>query len=53
MKLIKRAALYFLGLSLILLSGDLSLWGQEDHLAKFGINKLDEKIGAPEFTLRI
>ncbi len=25
--------------------------GKEDHLAKFGVNKLDEKINAPEFTL--
>ena len=51
MKLSKRVAFCFLGLFLILLTGDFPLWGEEDHLAKFGVNKLDEKIDAPEFTL--
>ncbi len=51
MKLSKRVALFFFGLFLILLTGDFPLWGEEDHLAKFGVNKLDEKIDAPEFTL--
>jgi cytochrome oxidase Cu insertion factor (SCO1/SenC/PrrC family) len=51
MKLTKRVALCFFGLFLILLAGDFPLWGEEDHLAKFGVNKLDEKIDAPEFTL--
>jgi hypothetical protein len=51
MKLPKRVAFCFFGLSLILLAGNFSLWGEEDHLAKFGVNKLDEKIDAPEFTL--
>jgi hypothetical protein len=51
MRLTKRATLCVFGLSLILLAGDFPLWGEEDHLAKFGVNKLDEKIDAPEFTL--
>jgi hypothetical protein len=51
MKVTKRVALYFFGLSLILLAGDFPLWGGEDHLAKFGVNRLDKKIDAPEFTL--
>ena len=51
MKVTKRVALYFFGLSLILSAGDFPLWGEEDHLAKFDVNKLDEKIDAPEFTL--
>jgi hypothetical protein len=51
MKVTKRVAFYFFGLSLILLAGDFPLWGGEDHLAKFGVNKLDKKIDAPEFTL--
>ncbi|MEX1328404.1 MAG: redoxin domain-containing protein [Desulfobacterales bacterium] len=51
MKLSKRVALCFLGLFLIMLTGAFPLWGEEDHLAKFGVNKLDEKIDAPEFTL--
>ena len=51
MKVTKRVAFYFFGLSLILLVGDFPLWGGEDHLAKFGVNKLDKKIDAPEFTL--
>ncbi len=51
MKVTRRVTLYFFGLSLILLAGDFPLWGGEDHLAKFGVNKLDKKIDAPEFTL--
>ena len=51
MKLSKRVALCCIGLFLILLAGDFPLLGEEDHLAKFGVNKLDEKIAAPEFTL--
>jgi hypothetical protein len=51
MKVTKRVAFYFFGLSLILPAGDFPLWGGEDHLAKFGVNKLDKKIDAPEFTL--
>ena len=51
MKVTRRIALYFFGLSLILLAGDFPLWGKEDHLAKFGVYKLDKKIDAPEFTL--
>jgi hypothetical protein len=51
MKLSKRVALCFFGLFLMMLTGDFPLWGEEDHLAMFGVNKLDEKIDAPEFTL--
>jgi len=51
MKVTKRVAFYFFGISLILPAGDFPLWGGEDHLAKFGVNKLDKKIDAPEFTL--
>ena len=51
MKLSKRVAFCSFGLFLFLLAGDFPLWGEEDHLAKFGVNKLDEKIAAPEFTL--
>ena len=51
MKLSKRVALCFFGLFLIMLTGAFPLWGEEDRLAKFGVNKLDEKIDAPEFTL--
>ena len=51
MKLSKRVALCCIGLFLILLAGDFPLWGGEGHLAKFGVNKLDKKIDAPEFTL--
>ena len=51
MKVTRRVALYFFGLSLILLAGDLPLWGEEDHLAKLGVYRLDKKIDAPEFTL--
>lgn len=51
MKVTKRVILCFFGLSLILLAGDFSLWGEEDHLANFGVYKLDEKLNAPDFTL--
>jgi hypothetical protein len=51
MKVTRRVALYFFGLSLILLAGDLPLWGEEDPLAKLGVSRLDKKIDAPEFTL--
>ncbi len=51
MKVTKRVALYCFGLSLILLAGDFPLWGGEDHLAKFGVNRLDKKIDATEFSL--
>ncbi len=51
MKVTRRVALYFFGLSLILLAGDCPLWGEEDHLAKLGVYRLDKKIDAPEFTL--
>ena len=44
-------ALYCFVLSFILLAGDFSLWGEEDHLAKMGVIRLDENIDAPEFTL--
>ena len=52
MKVTRRVALYFFGLSFILLAGDFALWGQEDHLAKLGVYRLDKKIDAPEFTLQ-
>ncbi len=51
MKVTKRIGLYFLGLFLVLLAGDFRLWAEEDHLAKFGVYRLGEKIDAPEFTL--
>ena len=51
MRRTKRVALCIFGLFLIMLAGDFALWGEEDHLAKFDVNKLDEKIDAPEFTL--
>jgi hypothetical protein len=51
MKVTRPVALYFFGLFLILLAGDFPLWGEEDHLAKFGVYKFDKKIDAPEFTL--
>ena len=51
MKIIRRVALYFFGLSLILLTGDFPLLGEEDLLTKLGVYRLDEKIDAPEFTL--
>ncbi len=51
MKVTKRVVLYCFGLALILLAGDFPLWGGEDHLAKFGVNRFDKKIDATEFTL--
>ena len=51
MKVTKRVGLYFFGLCLVLLAGDLRLWAQDDHLAKFGVYRLGENIDAPEFTL--
>jgi len=51
MKITRRVSLVFFGLSLILLTGDFPLWGAEDHLAKFGVYRLDQGIDAPDFTL--
>jgi hypothetical protein len=51
MKVTGQVALYLFGLSLILLTGDFPLWGAEDHLAKFGVYRLDQGIDAPDFTL--
>ncbi len=51
MKVTRRVALYFFGLSIILPAGQFPLWGAEDYLAKFGVSRLDKKIVAPEFTL--
>jgi hypothetical protein len=51
MKVTRRVSLYFLGLSLILLTGDFPLWGAEDHLTKFGVYRLDQELDAPDFTL--
>ena len=51
MKVTSRVALYIFGLSLILPAGDFLLWGEEDHLATFGVYRFDEKNDAPEFTL--
>jgi hypothetical protein len=51
MKVIRRVSLYFLSLSLILLTGGFPLWGAEDYLAKFGVYRLDQEIDAPDFTL--
>ena len=51
MKVTRRVALYFFGLSLILPAGDLHLWGEEDRLAKYGVFRLNEKKDAPEFAL--
>ena len=51
MKVTRRVALYFFGLSLIFQTGELPLWGEEDHLEKYGVFRLNEKIDAPEFTL--
>jgi hypothetical protein len=51
MKVTRQIALYFFGLSLILLAGNFPLWGEEDHLTKLGVYRLDKKIDAPEFTL--
>ena len=51
MKTIRRIALYFIGLFLILLAGDFSLWGEEDYLAKMRVYRLDQRIDAPDFDL--
>ena len=51
MNVTKWVVLYLLGLSLILLTGNFPLWGGEDHLAKFGVIRLDKRIDAPEFIL--
>ena len=51
MKVTGQVALYLFGLSLILLTGDFPLWGAEDHLAKFGVFRLDQEIDAPNFIL--
>ena len=51
MKVTRRVALYFLGLSLIFLAVESHLWGEEDHLEKYGVIRLNEKIDAPEFSL--
>ena len=51
MRLTKRVTLCVFGLFFFMLAGDFPLWAEEDHLAKFGVNKLDEKIDAPEFIL--
>ena len=51
MNVTRRVLVYFLGLSLILLTGDFFLWGAEDHLAKFGVYRLDQEIDAPNFIL--
>jgi hypothetical protein len=51
MKVTRRVALYLFGLSLIWLAGDFPLWGAEDHLAKFGVYRLEQGIDAPDFTL--
>ena len=51
MKLSKRVAFCFLGLFLILLTGDFPLWAAEDHLATFGVYRLDQEIDAPNFIL--
>jgi hypothetical protein len=51
MNITRRIALYFFGLSLILLIGEFPLWGAEDYLAKFGVSRLDKKVDAPELTL--
>ena len=51
MKVTGRLALYLFGLSLILPAGDPHLWGEEDHLAKYGVFRFDKKNDAPEFTL--
>ena len=51
MKVTGQVALYLFGLSLILLTGDFPVWGQEDHLATFGVYRLDQEIDAPNFIL--
>ncbi len=51
MKVTRRIALYFFGLSLILLTGDVPLWGEEDYLLNLGVYRFDVNEDAPEFTL--
>lgn len=52
MKALRRFALYFFGLSLFLTAGAPPLWGgEEDHLAKLGVSRINEKVDAPAFTL--
>jgi hypothetical protein len=51
MQVTRRVSLVFLGLSLILLTGDFPLWGADDHLEKFGVFRLDQEIDAPDFSL--
>ena len=51
MQVIRRVSLVFFVTSLILMTGNLPLWGAEDHLAKFGVYRLDQEIDAPDFTL--
>lgn len=51
MKALSRFALYFFGLSLFLTAGAPPLWGAEDHLAKLGVIRINEKVDAPGFTL--
>jgi hypothetical protein len=51
MNITRRIALYFFGLSLILLIGEFPLWGAEDYLAKFGVSRVDKTVDAPGFTL--
>lgn len=51
MKITRRITRYFFGISLILLAGGFPLRGEEDHLAKLGVYRIDQKIDAPEFTL--
>ena len=51
MKLKGRIAIYLFGLFLILPAGDSPLWGEEDHLAQYGVIKFDQKLDAPEFSL--
>ena len=52
MKVTRRVALYFFGLHLILPAADFPLWGEEDHLTKWGVYRFDKKVDAPEFTLQ-
>ena len=51
MKAARRVALYFFGLTLILLAGGVVLWGAEDPLATVGVIRLDNTFDAPDFTL--
>ena len=51
MKVTGRVALYFFGLFLIFPTVDSHLWGEEDHVEKYGIIRLNEKEDAPEFSL--